>query len=178
MSTLNPSLTPTSTAGRGDRVVPFAAAACAIGIAIYHVSTPGSPSGSYGSAGDWAREGLFLGYLLCSVATAWIAVRARQAPRVVARLLTVGYGAIVVGVGVGLVLQEDPSWFMALGGPGILLSTAAFVTWSIWGFRRKVLAPWAALLCGVGGLVVILGAEFGASVLLAGFLLYLAFRDR
>jgi hypothetical protein len=167
-----------TTARHAVRPAPLAAAVSAIGLAIYHVSTPGAPSASYDSVGDWIREGLFLGFLLLSVATVWGAVAVGRGPRAAAWLITVGYGAITVGVTVGAVMRDDPAWFMALGGPGILLSTAGFLTWAGWAFRRRAVPPWAALLCGVGGLVVILGAEFGASVLLAGFFLHLSFRDR
>lgn len=159
-------------------VLPLVAGVSAIAMAIYHVATPGPPEAGYESPLDWVREGLFLAFLVATVLAVWSSVHSALAPRATALLITVAYGAIAVGVLVGLVLQDDPSWFMFLGGPGILLSAAGFVIWAVWGARRQVVPVWAAVLCGIGGLLVIVSSEFGTSVLLGGFWLYLAFRDR
>jgi hypothetical protein len=159
------------------RRLPLVAGVLAVGMAVHHVATPGPPGATFGSLSDWLRDGLFLGLLCSAVAAAWSVRPDGLVPRASLRLLTVAYGMLALGVSAGLVLQDDPSWFMFLGGPGILLSAAAYVWWAAWGRRRGVLPGWAALLCGVGGLVVIVAAEFGTSVLLGGFWLYLAFRD-
>jgi hypothetical protein len=80
----------------------------------------------------------------------------------------------VVGVVSGLVLREDPDWFFLIGGPGNLLAGIGFVTLAVTGWRRDVLPAWASLLCAVGGLVAVLLSEFGTSVLIGAFWLYVA----
>jgi hypothetical protein len=42
-----------------------------------------------------------------------------------------------------------------------------------WGHRTRVLPLAVALLCGIGGVVAVLGSELGTSVLIAGFWFYL-----
>jgi hypothetical protein len=76
-----------------------------------------------------------------------------------------------------MLLRDDPDWFFVLGGPGNLLAAAGFVTWAIWSRRRRVLPLFAALLCGVGGVVAVLFSELGTSVLIGAFFLWLAFSD-
>lgn len=148
----------------------------ALGLAVYQVATPGTPSASYDTVADFVREGLLLAWLAASVLAAGLAERAGLAPRAAARLIGVGYGLIFVGVAVGVALRDDPDWFMLLGGPGQLLSMAGFVTWMVWALRGRRLPMPLALLGGVGGLVAILGSEIGLSVLIAGFWFGLAQR--
>ena len=156
-----------------SRVATGVAGAAALMMAIYQVASPGPPEASYDSALDWARELIFLGYLCSAVVATVLAARRRTAPRAAARLITLGYGAVAVGVAAGMAMREDPDWFMLLGGPGNLLAMAGFVTWAVWGHRTRVLPPAVALLCGVGGVVAVLGSELGTSVLIAGFWFYL-----
>ena len=85
-----------------------------------------------------------------------------------------GYGAVVAGVVFGLVLREDPEWFFLLGGPGNVLAGIGFVTLAVAGWRRDVLPAWAPLLCAVGGLVAVLLSEYGTSILIGAFWLYIA----
>ena len=158
-------------------LVPAAAIAgvAGIGMAIYQVATPGPPGSDFDSCDDFVlRDGLFLVYLLASIAAVTGAWRAGLATRVSARLVAVGYGLISVGVVASIALREDPDWFFALGGPGILLSAAGFVILAVSGVRRSRLPVWAALLAGVGGLVAIVMAELGTTVLVASFWLYVA----
>jgi hypothetical protein len=165
---------------RTTSLTPLSAVAglTAIAIAIYQVGTPGSPSASFDSALDWLREGLFTAYVVSAIGAAVLATRAGLAPRVAGLLVGIGYGAIAIGVVAGMVLRDDPDWFMVLGGPGNLLAAAGFVTWAVWSWRRRVLPLFASILCGVGGLVAVLLAELGTSVLIGAFFLWLAFRDR
>jgi hypothetical protein len=157
---------------------PLAAATglTAIGLAVYHLVTPGSPQATFGSFSDWLRDLLFLGYLVLSVAAISAAHRTRVAPRAAFLLVTAGYGLIALGVAAGLVLQEDPSWFFVLGGPGILLSVAGFLTWAVLGARRRMLPVWGAVWCAVGGMFAILGAEAGLSAVVGSFWLWLSVR--
>jgi hypothetical protein len=159
-------------------MAPAATGLLAIALAVYQVATPGNPTADYDSALDWLREGLFTTYLVAAITAVIVAARAGLAPRAAAVLVGVGYGAISVGVVVGMVLRDDPEWFMLLGGPGNLLAAAGFVTWAVWGRRRQVLPLFAALLCGVGGVVAVLFSELGTSVLIGAFFCWLAFRDR
>src|SRR5688500_3871956 len=159
-------------------VAAVAAGLCAIGLAIYQVVTPGPPEPSYQSAADWARELLFTGFLLGSIAGTAAAMRHGLAPRVPAWLVMAGYGLITVGVVAGMALRDDPDWFMLLGAPGQLLSMTGFVWWAVAGWRRRILPGAVALLGGVGGVVGFVGAELGLSVLIGAFWLWLAARIR
>ena len=153
-----------------------------IAMALYQVATPGPPGSDFDSWDDFVlRDGLLLVYLLASIAAVTGAWRAGLATRISAQLVGVGYGLISVGVVASLALRDDPDWFFALGGPGILLSAAGFVVLAVSGVRRSRLPVWAALLAGVGGLVAIVMAELGTTVLVASFWLYVAslvHRDR
>ena len=100
--------------------------------------------------------------------------RAGVAPRLAASCISIGYGLLGMGVLAGLLLQEDPDWFFLLGGPGNLLGLISFGVFAVVGWRRSALPLWAAVLCGVGGLVAIVLAEFGTSVLIGSFWLYMA----
>ena len=174
MTTLNDPRTRSST----GRFVAAAAGASALLMAVYQVATPGRPSPGFDSVVDWTRELLFLAFLVLSVTATWFAASRGVAPRASVWLVGLGYGALALGVGAGMLLREDPEWFMVLGGPGNLLGIAGFVTWAIWAHRRRVLPLAAVLLCGAGGVLAILGSEFGSSVLIAGFWFYLSQNDR
>ena len=171
MTTLD---TPRRSALTGLRPLPLVAGSSALALAIYQVATAGPPTATYDSLLDWVRELLFLGYVVLSVAAARSAVRAGLAPRPAALLIGTGYGAIALGVSIGMALRDDPEWFMLLGGPGNLLAAAGFVVWAGGGVRRGVIPRFAALLCGVGGLVAVILAEYGTSVLIAAFWFYVA----
>lgn len=148
----------------------------ALGMAAYQLATPGAPQAAFGSLSDWIRDLLFLAYLMLTVA-ALVVARARGiAPGPVLGLVGAGHCLIAVGVTVGLVLQEDPSWFVVLGGPGVLLSVVGFVTWAVVGARRGTLPTWAAVWCALGGLVAILGSETGLSAIVGTFWLWLSLR--
>jgi hypothetical protein len=150
-----------------------------IGLGIYHVATPGPPGADFDSWDDFVlRDGLFLVYLLGSIAAVTGLWRARTAPRASARLVGIGYSLIAIGVAVSLVLREDPDWFFVLGGPGILLSIAGFVVLAVAGWRRRTLPGWAAALAGVGGVLAILMAELGTTVLIGSFWLHVAANSR
>ena len=104
------------------------AGAFAIGLALYQVLTPGSPVATYETVSDFVREGLFLGYLVFSIAAVLVARRADRLPGAGPVLVALGYGLLAFGVGAGFVLMEDPQWFAALGMPGNLLAGIGFVT--------------------------------------------------
>ena len=160
------------------RALAATAGVSAVALAVYQVATPGSPQPTFETLADWLRETLFVAYLACSVGAVLGARRGALAPRFAAWTIGLGYGAVLAGVLYGMVTQEDPDWFFVLAGPGNLLAIAGFVVWAVWGHRTRALPPWAALLCGVGGLVAVMLAELGTSVLVAGFWLYLAARER
>lgn len=143
-------------------------------MAAYQVLTPGGPTATFGSLSDWVRDLTLLAYLGLSIAGVLAAHRHGLATTVVAVLVSAGYGAVLAGVVAGLALQEDPDWFVLLGAPGNLLAGIGFVVWGVQGWRRRVFPLWAALLCAVGGLLAILLAEFGTTVLIGSFWIYLA----
>lgn len=150
-------------------VAALTAGVLAIVMAVYQVATPGAPEATFESFADWLREVVFLAFLISSIGATLAARRAGLAPRAVALLIGIGYGAVAIGVATGMVMREDPDWFVLLGGPGNLLAVAGFVAWGFWSWRRRVLPGYASVLCGVGGAVAVLGSEFGSSVLVAGF---------
>lgn len=152
------------------------AALAAVGIAVYHVATPGPPQATFETPADWLRETSFVTYLVASTAAVVLAQRRRLAPRSTVWLVGTGYGAILGGVLYAAVTRDDPDWFFVLAGPGNLAAIVGFVVWAVWGHRQRVLPPWAALLCGVGGSVAVLLGELGTSVLVGSFFGYLATR--
>jgi hypothetical protein len=162
----------------GAAAAAVVAGACSLALAIYQVATPGPGGATYESFADWLREGLFTAYLAGSIVAAGAAERRRLAPRVPALLVMGGYALILLGVAIGMVLRDDPDWFMLLGGPGQLLSMAGFIAWAVVGWRRRTLPGPVALLAGIGGAVAVLGSELGLSVLVAAFWLWLAARLR
>lgn len=165
-----------ASAARWGTVAMVVAGASAIALAVLMV-TVGLPGGyRLETASDWMRELGFLTYLAASVLSV-VAVRQRlQIPKVPALLIEIGYGLLVVGVGAGLILGDDPEWFFVLGGPGNLMAGIGFVWWAIWAATRRVLPVWLAVLGGVGGFVAVLGAEFGTGVLIGSFWLVMAAR--
>lgn len=168
--------TETTSPVRTRTLLPSLAGASAIALAVYQVATPGPPGATFDTVLDWVRELLFVTYLVTSVLAVHLAARSGLASVTAARLLTLSYGAIGVGVLYGMATRDDPDWFFVLAGPGNLLAVVAFVLWGVWGFRRRVLPGWAAVMCAAGGAVSVLGAEFGTSVVVGGFWLYLASR--
>ena len=151
------------------RVAALAAGTSAVALAVYQVATPGPPSAGYDDWSDWVREVLSMVFFLGTVGGAQGVARAGLVPQRPAALVSVGYGLIAVGVGIGMVLRDDPDWFMLLGGPGQILSTVGFVWLAVAGWRRGTLPGAVSLLAGVGGTVAFLGAEVGLSVIVAGF---------
>ncbi|WP_189317002.1 hypothetical protein [Streptomyces brasiliensis] len=157
------------------RVVPsIGAGVAAIGMALYQVLTPGAPQATFGSALDFLRDGLFLLYLVASIAAMVLARRQGLLPGIGAWLVGVGYGLLVIGVGAGLVLQRDPEWFGILGLPGNLLAMAGFITAAIVAWRARRIPGWVTLLLAVGGFFAVLATEFGTSVLIGCFWLWTA----
>ena len=150
----------------------------AIALAVYQVATPGGPAATYESLLDWLREGLFTAYLLVSVLAVRSAVGRGLAPAGAGWSIGIGYAAIAVGVVYGMVTRDDPDWFFVLAGPGNLAAAGGFVGWAVWGLRRRALPLWAACMGAVGGVVAVLGAELGTSVVVAGFWFYVAARLR
>lgn len=149
----------------------------AIGAAIYQVATPGPPAGAvYETVAGYAREIIFLVYLTASILALLAIQRAHIAGRLGPRLVVAGYSLIAIGVGVGLIVREELEWFFVLGGPGLLLSTIGFLTLAVGIWRRALLPRWAAVLAGVGGAFAILMSEFGTSVLIGSFWLFMATR--
>lgn len=158
-------------------LLPAVAGVAAIGMAIYQVATPGTPDATFDGLADWVREVLFLTYLVSTIAALGFLV-GDWAAAVPARLVQAGYGLIAVGAAIGMALREDPDWFFALAGPGLLLSTVGFAWLAVAAGRRRALPLWAGVLLGVGGAVAIIMAELGTSVLIGAFWLYAAQRSR
>jgi hypothetical protein len=143
-------------------------------MALTQVLTPGPPAADYETASGLAREALMLALLLFSVAAVLVGRRRGDLPGKGPLLVAVGYGLLVVGVAAGLALREDPEWFVVLGLPGNLLAGIGFVVAALAGWRARRIPGWAAALLGVGGLVAILGSEFGSTVLVGCFWLWYA----
>lgn len=163
--------------GAIGRRLALVAGVVAIGLAIYQVTSPGPPDGaSYETVGDYVREIALLLFLFSSALTAALARGRGLAPSRAGWFVPVGYSLIAIGVGFGLAVRQELDWFFLVAGPGLLLSAAGFVLWAIWGARRSVFPLWAAVLLGFGGLTAIIMSEFGTSVLIGSFWLYLGTR--
>lgn len=159
-------------------LVPALAGVAAIGLAIYQVTSSGTPEASFDSVADWLREGLSVTYLLVSIFALELGTRDGWASTTPTRMVQAGYGLIAVGIGTGMALRDDPDWFFVIAGPGLLLSTIGFVAIGWLAVRRKSLPLWAGVLAGVGGAFAIIMAEFGTSVLIGAFWCYIAARAR
>lgn len=159
------------------RPAAWVAGIAAVAMAVYQIATPGPAGATYESWSDFLRELLTLAYLGGSIAGIIGLRRAGIAPPVAARLVATGYGLIGIGVVIGLVLRDDPDWFFILAGPGLLLSAIGFVGFAVSAGRRGAVPAWAAVLAGVGGFVALALAEFGTSVLIGAFWIYIASRS-
>jgi hypothetical protein len=144
-------------------------AALVLAIYLVAVTPPADGKQTFDSVEEFAREGIVLVWLASSIAAVRSARSAGLAPKVASGMISVGYGLIFVGVAIGVALREDPDWFLALGAPGQLLSMAGFVIWAIRAKQHETFGLPLVLLCGVGGLTAILGAEVGLTVLIAAF---------
>jgi hypothetical protein len=153
---------------------PIAAGLAAITMALTLVLTPGSPAADYETAAGLAHEALTLLYLSLSIAAVLVSRALGDLPGKGPLLVAVGYGLLVVGVGAGLALREDPEWFAILGLPGNLLASIGFIVAALAGWRSRRIPGWAALLLGVGGFIAILAAEFGTTVLIGCYWLWYA----
>lgn len=173
------SLSPAAKAHRAA-LIPAVAGATSIALAIYLVAlTPPSDGRQvFDTPSEFGREGLMLAWLAASITGVLVARNSGLAPKASALLIGAGYGLLFVGVAVGIALREDPTWFLALGAPGQLLSMAGFVWWAVWLQRHDAIGLPVVLLCGIGGLVAILGAEIGLTVLVGGFWIGLAVTRR
>lgn len=140
----------------------------ALAIAIYTVGWGPGPE-DLSSLASRLSYSLFGGYLAASVAGVFVASRAGLAPDVVTWLVGAGYGLVLTAVVALNVLASEPAWFMFLAGPGQLLAIVGFGYWAVWGRRRRLFSLGVSLLCAIGGVTAIIGAEAGLSVLIAGF---------
>lgn len=134
------------------------------------------PDDLYADPWSYVKDLSFLGYLVGSIAAVEVARRRDVVRAAPARLVQTGYALITVGVVAGLMLGYDPGWFFILAGPGLLASAVGFLWWAVQAYRRHVLPTWAAVLLGVGGTTAIALGEFGTSILIGSFWLYLAGR--
>jgi hypothetical protein len=144
-------------------------AALTLAIYLVAVTPPAAGRQTFDTVQEFAREGLMLVWLAASIAAVRSAHSARLAPKVASWMISAGYGLIFVGVAIGVALREDPDWFLAFGAPGQLLSMAGFVIWATQAKQHETFGLPLVLLCAVGGLTAILGAEVGLTVLIAAF---------
>ena len=167
--------------GSRGRAVAAAVGGLAITLAVLVVAVfPASeqnPDDLYADRWAYARDIGLLLFLLGTVAAVEVVRRRRLGPAVATRLVQVGYTLVAIGVVAGLILGSDPGWFFVLAGPGILASVVGYVWWAIETGRRRVFPVWAAVLLGVGGLTALALAEYGTTVFIGSFWLYLAARS-
>lgn len=149
--------------------------AAALSVAAYQVLTPGSPTSSFGSLSDWLRDLSLLAYLVSAIVAVTLATRDGLFTPIPFWLIRGGYVLITLGATYGLIAQDDPDWFFFLAGPGLLASAIGHIWFAFASARSRVIPLWAALLAGVGGPVAILAAEFGSSILIGAFWLWVAF---
>ena len=147
----------------------------ALSVAAYQVLTPGPPTSTFGSLNDWVRDISLLVYLLAAIVAVTLATREGLFTTIPSWLIRGGYSLITIGATYGLVVQDDPDWFMFLAGPGLLASAIGHIWFAISSVVHRTIPVWVALLAGVGGAVAILAAEFGSSILIGAFWLWVAF---
>lgn len=149
--------------------------AAALGVAAYQVLTPGPPTSTFGSLSDWLRDLSLLIYLVSAILAVTLATRDGLFTAVPSWLIRGGYLLVTLGATYGLVTQDDPDWFFFLAGPGLLASTVGHIWFAISSVRSRRIPVWVGLLAGVGGAAAILAAEFGSSILIGAFWLWVAF---
>jgi hypothetical protein len=161
---------PTTGTGRGTASA-AAAVTAVLGLALVTLvlTRPGEAQADYTSVRGWLLELTFLAYLVSTGFAAQALVHLRVIRSLAARLVQAGYGLIGVGVVIGMALRDDPDWFFALAGPGLLASFAGFVLLAVDGFRRRTLPRPVAVLGGVGGALAIPFAEVGTTLLVVVF---------
>ncbi|MBW3621701.1 MAG: hypothetical protein KY461_15770, partial [Actinobacteria bacterium] len=129
-STIDPA--PDATDPSRLRIPAAVAGVCAIGLAIYHVATPGLTGGAvYVSFADYFREVGFLLFLVATIAAVVGMPAAGITNRLGTRLVAGGYFLIAAGVAIGLAVRQELDWFFVLAGPGLLLSTVGFIVLAV-----------------------------------------------
>ncbi len=103
--------------------------------------------------------------LVATVLAVAATAAAGVAPRTPAVLAILGYGAIAVGVFIGIVIGEDPDWFFVIGGPGNLLAAIGMVWIGVHVISSAVWPRWTGVLFILAGLFSVLFAELGTSIL-------------
>lgn len=159
---------------QGRRAAAWAASAAAAALALVLVWRDGPPKPDFSDPVQYVQDGLFLAYLLSAPVALLLAARAGLVARTAARLVALGYGLLVIGVGAGMVLREDPEWFAVIGGPGNLLAGIGFVVLAVAAVRRRTLPLPLAVFGGIAGFFAVLFSELGSGVLVATFFACLA----
>lgn len=173
-----PSLAPIRPLTFRTRVLMGIVAASAIGLAVYGALSTAPPTADYETLSGNAREVAFLIYTVGSIGAIAATQRAGVASTWSARLIGAGYALVAFGVAAGLVLREDPDWFLVVGIPGNLLAMVGWVMFGVTAARTQRLPRWAATLAAIGGVIAVLFADFGSGVLIGCFWLSLARRPQ
>jgi hypothetical protein len=137
-------------------------------------------SGNFHGHYDHPREYLLDGVLFITLLGAALAARGftplLQAPRMPAALATIGPTLVAIGVLFGMIAGEDPSWFVALGGPGNLMWLIGTVWIGLWAWRTRAFTRFAAVGLALTVPFGIVGAQAGSSVVVGIAWIYIAAR--
>lgn len=137
-------------------------------------------SGNFHGHYDHPREYVLDGVLFITLLGAALASRGftplLHAPRTAAALATIGPTLVAIGVLFGMIAGEDPSWFVALGGPGNLMWLIGTVWIGGWAWRTRAFPRLAAVGLALTVPLGIIGSQSGTSVIVGIAWIYLAAR--
>jgi hypothetical protein len=132
--------------------------------------------GDYDSAIAYVNDLVAIAALVLTVPGLLALRHAQGAPRGAVECAAIGQGLIAVGIAAGVALGEDPSWFMALGGPGLLLWLVATARLGLHTWRVRLFPRWTALALALTVPVGMILGELGGSILPGILWIYLGSR--
>lgn len=144
-------------------------------IAVAAVNLAAPPlEGGFDSTSEYLREVFSLLAIALTVPGIFLLRELQGAPRGSVEMAAAGQSLIVAGIAAGLVIGEAPSWFMALGAPGLLLWLIGTVRIAGHTWRAGRLPRWTAIGIGLTVPVGMVMGEIGGSLLPGALWLYLA----
>ena len=156
-----------------------AAAAVIAGIAFVVVAvvviTAGPFNGEYETTSAYVNDAAFLVALLASAVAVHGLGAVAGAPPSAVTMATIGPLLLSVGVAAGVVRGDDPSWFVVVGGPALLLWLAGTVRIGMAAWRSgRLPRPVAVLVALTVPVAVVPFGEVGGSAVAGGVWLWLA----
>lgn len=145
-----------------------------VGLAVSNLANPPF-DGTFDSTPEYVHEALGLTTALM-IAGLFALRRLQGAPRGAVGMAAAGHLLIVLGIAIGLALGEDPEWFFAVAGPGLLLWLIGTVRLGVHTWRAGVLPRWTAVALALTIPVGMMLGEIGGSVVPGVLWVYLGLR--